>query len=147
MEREGSAEQRLAVPPLFKRAHDMIMMQPRVQLAARNNAAQVALVQQHVTMARLLLLLLQHTCAVVTCSGINARTARNASTASTPPQHSAAACRKVMLSLHNAPCSPVPAYMLETALSMRAWRSLGCQEADGRGAMPSFQHCLLRWAE
>ena len=56
MEREGSAQQRLAVPLLFKRAHDTCMMQPRVQFAAHNNAAEVALVQQHVTMALLLLL-------------------------------------------------------------------------------------------
>ena len=56
MEREGSAWQRLSVPPLFKRAHDTCMMQPHVQLAAHNNAAEVALVQQHVTMALLLLL-------------------------------------------------------------------------------------------
>ena len=75
MEREGSAQQRLAVPPLFKRAHDTCMM------------------QQHATMA--LLLLLQHTCGAVTCSGFNARTARNASTTSAPPQHSAAASSKV----------------------------------------------------
>ena len=40
-EREGSAQQRLAVPPLFKRAHDTCMMQPHVQLAAHNNAAEV----------------------------------------------------------------------------------------------------------
>ena len=145
MEREGSAQQRLAVPPLFKRAHDTCMMQPHVQLAAHNNAAEVALVQQHATMA--LLLLLWHTCGAVTCSGFIARTARNASTTSAPPQHSTAASSKVTSSLHNAPFSPAPAYMLETALSMRASRSLGCQEADGRGTMPSFQHCLLPRAE
>ena len=93
MERDGSAQQRLPVPPLFKRAHDTCMMQPHVQLAAHNIAAEVALVQQHVTMA--LLLLLQHTCGAVTCSGFNARTARNASTTSAPPQHSTAASSKV----------------------------------------------------
>ena len=85
MEREGSAQQRLPVPPLFKRAHDTCMMQPHVQLAAHNNAAEVVLVQQQQ----------QHTCAAVTCSGFNARTARNASTTSAPPQHSAAASSKV----------------------------------------------------
>ena len=92
-EREGSAQQRLAVPPLFKRAHDTCIIQPHVQLAAHNNAAGVALVQQHATMA--LLLLLWHTCGAVTCSGFIARTSRNASTTSAPPQHSAAASSKV----------------------------------------------------
>ena len=47
MEREVSAQQRLAVPPLFKRADEACIIQPHVQFAAHNNAAEVALVQQH----------------------------------------------------------------------------------------------------
>ena len=53
---KAAPQQRLPVPPLFKRAHDTCMMQPHVQFAAHNNAAEVALVQQHATMALLLLL-------------------------------------------------------------------------------------------
>ncbi len=86
---------------------------------ARNNAAEVALAQQH------------HGAAAAAVAHLRS-------------SH--------VLALQRAHCTECfhrfrSAYVLETALSMRASRWLGCQEADGSSAMPSFQHCLLPRAE
>ena len=113
------------------------MMQPHVQLAAHNNAAEVALVQQHDGAAAAAVAHLRRSHVLGLQRAHCTECFHNFRSAAA--QHRSVLEGHVIAAPRAVQPRSAPAYMLETALSMRASRSLGCQEADGRGTMPSFQ--------